>query len=85
MTAEHAQQEEERASEPIWKQYTDKGMKGPKMVKPAYFTGRMDETESFVNSCTMYILGQANNFPTDRSTIMWVLSYMQGGSALEWR
>jgi hypothetical protein len=55
------------------------------MAKPAFFTAKMDETEVFINSCTMYIVGQANNFLTDRATIMWVLSYMQSGSALEWR
>jgi hypothetical protein len=55
------------------------------MAKPAFFTGKMDETEAFINSCTMYIVGQANDFPADRSAIMWVLSYMQSGSALEWR
>jgi hypothetical protein len=55
------------------------------MPKPAFFTGKMDETEAFINSCTMYIVGQVNNFLTDRATIMWVLSYMQSRSALEWR
>jgi hypothetical protein len=55
------------------------------MAKPAFFSGKMDEMEAFINSCTMYIMGQVNNFPTDRAAIMWVLSYMQSGLALEWR
>jgi hypothetical protein len=33
----------------------------------------------------MCIMGQANDFPTDRAAIIWVLSYMQSGLALEWR
>jgi hypothetical protein len=85
MMAENVQHEEEHISEPTWKWYLEKGTKGPKMAKPAYFSEKMDETEAFINSCTMYIVGQANNFPTDRAAIMWVLSYMQSRSALEWR
>jgi len=45
----------------------------------------MDDTESFINVCTMYVVGQANNFPDDTAAIMWVLSYMKEGSAREWR
>ena len=55
------------------------------MVKPAIFSGAMEETEVFVNSCIMYISGILNDFPTEQVAIMWVLSYMQKGSALEWR
>jgi Domain of unknown function (DUF4939) len=85
MIAENSQCKDEHVVEPLWKQDTEKGAKGLKMVKPAFFTGKMDKMEAFINSCTMYIMGQANNFLTDRATIMWVLSYMQSGSALEWR
>jgi hypothetical protein len=85
MIAENMQHEDERFNEPLWKQSTELGTKGPKMAKPAFFTGKMDEMEVFINSCTMYIVGQVNDFLTDRSAIMWVLSYMQSGSALEWR
>jgi hypothetical protein len=85
MIAENMQHEDERIVEPLWKWNTEKGTKGPKMVKPAFFTGKMDEMEAFINSCTMYIVGQANDFLTDRAAIMWVLSYMQAGLALEWR
>jgi hypothetical protein len=85
MTAENAQHKEEHVSKQTWRQHLDKGTRGPKMVKPPYFTEKMDKTEAFINSCMMYIVGQANNFPMDRATIMWVLSYMQAGSALEWR
>ena len=68
---------------PKWKENAPK--KGPKMAKPDAFSGKMDETESFVNACTMYILGQANDFPDETAAIMWVLSYMKEGSAREWR
>ena len=58
--------------------------KGPKMVKPDAFSGKMDEIESFVNACTMYILGQVNDFPDETTAIMWVLLYMKEGSTHEW-
>jgi hypothetical protein len=85
ITAENAQHKEERVPESMWRQHLDNGTRGPKMAKPAYFSGKMDEMEAFINSCTMYIVGQVNDFPIDRAAIMWVLSYMQTGSALEWR
>ena len=68
---------------PKWKEHAPK--KGPKMAKPDAFSGKMDEMESFVNACTMYILGQANDFPDETAAIMWVLSYMKEGLAREWR
>ena len=67
---------------PEWKRHTPKG--NLKMAKPDPFTGKMDATESFINGCTMYVVGQANDFPDDTAAIMWVLSYMKEGSAREW-
>ena len=67
---------------PKWKEHAAK--KGPKMAKPDAFSGKMDETASFVNTCTMYILGQANDFPDETTAIMWVLLYMKEGLAREW-
>ena len=55
------------------------------MAKPAIFSGAMEETEAFMNSCIMYISRIPNDFPTKQVVIMWVLSYMQKGSALELR
>ena len=68
---------------PKWKEHTAK--KGPKMAKPDTFSGKMDEMESSVNACTMYILGQVNDFPDETVAIMWVLSFMKEGLAREWR
>jgi hypothetical protein len=60
-------------------------MRGPKLAKLSEFTGKMDETELFTDSCMMYIAGQPNDFGNHQTAIMWVLSYMKGGLALEWR
>ena len=54
------------------------------MAKPDAFSGKIDETESFVNACTMNILGQMNDFLDETTAIMWVLSYMKEGSTHEW-
>ena len=54
------------------------------MAKPDAFSGKMEDTESFINACTMYILGQANDFPDETAAIMWVLSYMKEGTARGW-
>jgi hypothetical protein len=68
---------------PEWKRRVPKG--NLKMAKPDPFSGKMDDTESFINACTMYVVGQANDFPDDTAAIMWVLSYMKEGSTREWR
>jgi hypothetical protein len=64
---------------PEWKRRVPKG--NLKMAKPDPFTGKMDDMESFINACTMYVVGQANDFPDNTAAIMWVLSYMKEGSA----
>ena len=72
---------ESESGVPKWKEHAPK--KGPTMAKPDTFSGKMDETESFLNACTMYILGQVNDFPDGTMAIMWVLSYMKEGSTWE--
>ena len=54
------------------------------MAKPEPFSGQMDETESFINACWMFICGHPNNFPLERTAIMWAISYMNQKSACEW-
>ena len=70
---------------PGWRQDIDKDFRGPKMAKPDVFSGRMDETEVFINNCWMYVCGHPNDFPSERTAIMWAASYMKEGSACEWR
>jgi hypothetical protein len=70
---------------PHWRHGIPETAKGPKMNKPKEFSGKMEDTEVFSNSCMMYIAGQPNEFTNHQSVIMWVLSYMSEGSALEWR
>ena len=55
------------------------------MAKPKPFSGKMDEMELFINACWMFICGHPNDFPSERTAIMWAVSYMNRGSACEWR
>ena len=55
LAAENTTALERSTEEPKWKRNTSKNGKGPRMAKPDTFSGLMDETESFINLCTMYI------------------------------
>ena len=50
---------------PAWRRDVEKDFRGPKMAKPDIFSGRMDETEAFINSCWMYVCGHPNDFPSE--------------------
>ena len=60
------------------------GFKGPKMAKPEPFSGKMEETETFINACWMFVCGYPNDFPLERTAIMWAVLYMNQGSAHKW-
>jgi len=57
----------------------------PKIATPLPFTGKRDDTESFINGCCLYMNGQKSEFPDKDAKIYWILSYMQTGSAKTWR
>ena len=59
--------------------------KEPKIVAPLYFTGKRDETELFINSCTLYMNGQKSEFPDEDAKIYWILLYMTLSAAKTWR
>ena len=54
------------------------------MAKPELFSVKMDETELFINACWMFVCSHPNDFPSERTAIMWAISYMNQGSAHEW-
>ena len=59
--------------------------KEPKIAAPLHFTGKRDETESFINSCTLYMNGRKSEFPDEEAKIYWILLYMTLGAAKTWR
>ena len=59
--------------------------KEPKIAAPLPFDGKRENTESFLNLCSLYISAHPSEFPTEDSKMHWVMSYMQNGSARLWR
>jgi len=59
-------------------------IKEPKIANTLPFSGKRDDTESFINGCCLYINGRKSEFPMDDAKIYWILSYMQTGSAKTW-
>ena len=59
--------------------------KEPKIAAPLPFDGKRENTESFLNSCSLYISARPSEFPTEDSKMHWIMSYMQNGSARLWR
>ena len=58
--------------------------KEPKIAAPLPFDGKRENTESFLNSCSLYISARPSEFPTEDSKMHWIMSYMQNGSARLW-
>ena len=57
----------------------------PKIASPLPFDGKRENTESFINSCQLYILARPSEFQTEDQKMHWIMSYMQSGSARLWR
>ena len=55
----------------------------PKFAPPQPFYGTMKDTKFFVSSLILYIYGRKAEFLSNELKIMFVLSYIQGGEALE--
>jgi Zinc knuckle/Retrotransposon gag protein len=59
--------------------------RAPKMATPQIFTGKMADVRSFQTACYLYIIAKPDEFPTEKSKMIWALSYLQGGTAQKWR
>ena len=60
------------------------GFKGLKITAPMPFTGKQDETESFIHSCILYINSRLLEFGTEQNKVIWILSHMQTRAAHAW-
>ena len=56
----------------------------PKIAAPLPFDGKRENTESFLNSCSLYISAKPSEFQTEDAKMHWMMSYMQSGSARLW-
>ena len=57
----------------------------PKIAVPLPFDGKRENTESFLNSCSLYISVRPSEFQSEDAKMHWIMSYMQSGSACLWR
>ena len=58
--------------------------KPPKIAVPTPFSGSQDNLDRFKAECWVYLAMRHAEFPDNRSKILFVLSYMKGGTAGPW-
>jgi hypothetical protein len=58
--------------------------KPPKVAPPTPFSGAQDDLDRFKAECSLYLNMRHAEFPDERSSVLFVLSYMKGGSAGPW-
>ena len=56
----------------------------PKIAAPLPFDGKRENTESFLNSCSLYISARPSEFQSEDAKMHWIMLYMQSGSACLW-
>src|SRR5258708_2910016 len=58
--------------------------KPPKVSAPSPFSGAQDDLDCFKAECSLYLSMRQSKFPDEHSNVLFVLSYMKGGSAGPW-
>src|SRR5258707_2789046 len=58
--------------------------KPPKVSTPSPFSGPQDDLDHFKAECSLYLSMRQSKFPDERSNVLFILSYMKGGSAGPW-
>src|SRR5258708_34800490 len=58
--------------------------KPPKVSTPSPFSGVQDNLDRFKAKCSLYLSMRQSEFPDKCSNVLFVLSYMKGGSAGPW-
>src|ERR1700746_631626 len=58
--------------------------KPPKVSAPSPFSGAQDDLDCFKAECSLYLSMRQSEFPDERSNVLFVLSYMKGGTAGPW-
>ena len=59
-------------------------LKPPKVSAPSPFSGAQEDLDRFKAECSLYLSMRSSEFPDERSNVLFVLSYMKGGSAGPW-
>src|SRR5258707_544535 len=55
-----------------------------KVSAPSPFSGVQDDLDCFKAKCSLYLSMRQSEFPDERSNVLFILSYMKGGSAGPW-
>src|SRR6266436_2264278 len=58
--------------------------KPPKVSTPSPFSGAQDDLDRFKAECSLYLSMRHSKFPDEHSNVLFVLSYMKGGTAGPW-
>ncbi len=58
--------------------------KPPKVSAPSPFSGVQDNLDCFKAECSLYLSMRQSKFPDECSNVLFILSYMKGGSAGPW-
>src|SRR5258707_345948 len=58
--------------------------KPPKVSTPSPFSGAQDDLDCFKAKCSLYLSMRQSKFLDERSNVLFILSYMKGGSAGPW-
>src|SRR5258707_893876 len=59
-------------------------LKPPKVSTPSPFSGVQDNLDHFKAECSLYLSMRQSKFPDEHSNVLFILSYMKGGSAGPW-
>src|SRR5258708_21001399 len=55
--------------------------KSPKVATPSPFSSTQDDLDCFKSECSLYLSMRHSEFLDERSNILFILSYMKGGTA----
>ena len=56
-----------------------------KLRPPTPFTGKREDLRKFLQEIKIFLLGNADAYPSDMDKILFVLSYMSEGDANSWK
>ncbi len=59
-------------------------LKPPKVSTPSPFSGAQDDLDCFKAECSLYLSMRCSKSPDKCSNILFILSYMKGGTAGPW-
>src|SRR5260221_14467714 len=58
--------------------------KPPKVSTPSPFSGVQDDLDCFKAKCSLYLSMRQSKFLDEHSNVLFILSYMKGGSTGPW-